>query len=81
MTEKDGVQRVRVGLTGLAIVFLLVLVGTVITRSGHDGPSVSVNGSAEQNGVAEPSDPLSDLGVAPGAASDGNRTAGHNSAH
>ena len=31
-------QRVRIGLTGLAFVFLLVLLGTAISRSGGDPP-------------------------------------------
>ena len=55
-------QRVRIGLTGLAFVFLLVLLGTAISRSGDQPPplpQVSANG-------AEPNEPLAELGVAPG---------------
>ena len=58
-------QRVRIGLTGLAFVFLLVLLGTAISRSGGDPapekPVVLANGE-----VAEPNEPLAELGVAPG---------------
>ena len=58
-------QRVRIGLTGLAFVFLLVLLGTAISRSGGDAPPeephVLANGE-----TAEPNEPLAELGVAPG---------------
>jgi len=58
-------QRVRIGLTGLAFVFLLVLLGTAISRSGGDRlpekPQIMANGE-----VAEPNEPLAELGVAPG---------------
>ena len=55
-------QRIRIGLTGLAFVFLLVLVGTMISRSSRDGPVIPNAANTLQNQVA-PSDPLSDLGV------------------
>ena len=73
MTEKDGVQRIRIGLTGLAFVFLLVLLGTVVSRSGRDEAVIPNAANSAQNG-AEPTDPLSDLGVAPGSASETNRS-------
>jgi hypothetical protein len=72
MREKDGVQRIRIGLTGLAFVFLLVLLGTVISRSSREGPVVPNAANAAQNNVTEPTDPLSDLGVAPGSSAEGN---------
>lgn len=56
-------QRIRIGLTGLAFAFLLVLLGSVITRSGSDG---TVNAAADATTNA-PSEPLAELGVAPGA--------------
>ena len=59
----SSAQRIRIGLTGLAFAFLLVLLGAIITRSGHDG---SVN-AAEQAAANEPSESLAELGVAPGA--------------
>lgn len=58
-------QRIRIGLTGLAFVFLLVLLGTMISRSSRDGPVIPNAANSMQNQAA-PSDPLSDLGVAPG---------------
>ena len=59
-------QRVRIGLTGLAFVFLLVLLGTAISRSGG-GPAPPPEPQVMANGeVAEPNEPLAELGVAPG---------------
>ena len=57
-------QRIRIGLTGLAFAFLLVLLGSVISRSGSDSGANSAAQAAASN---EPSEPLAELGVAPGA--------------
>jgi len=64
-------QRVRIGLTGLAFAFLLVLLGSIVSRSGRDE-----NVSAVENEAASaPTEPLAELGVAPGSdASDKNQT-------
>lgn len=62
-------QRVRIGLTGLAFVFLLVLLGAAISRWGEDP---SGNAVAESNADAEPTEPLAELGVAPGDSSAAN---------
>ena len=59
-------QRVRIGLTGLAFAFLLVLLGSAITRSGGDDAAANAAAAAAEN--AEPNEPLAELGVAPGAA-------------
>jgi hypothetical protein len=62
--REERIQRIRIGLTGLAFVFLLVLLGTAISRSGEDGNSISV-----QNELAtpeEPNEPLAEIGAAPG---------------
>lgn len=59
----SSAQRIRIGLTGLAFAFLLVLLGSIISKSSRD---TSVNG-AQQNASNEPSEPLAELGVAPGA--------------
>ena len=70
-------QRVRIGLTGLAFVFLLVLLGTAISRSGDDPPPdrCTANGIAN---VAEPEEPLAEIGVAPGQSTTENEaTAAH----
>ena len=59
-----SMQRVRIGLTGLAFVFLLVLLGAAISRWG-EADSVG-NNAIEANAEAEPNEPLAELGVAPG---------------
>lgn len=59
----SSAQRIRIGLTSLAIVFLIVLLGSVVSRAGRDN---SVN-SVQQSASNEPSEPLAELGVAPGA--------------
>ena len=56
-------QRIRIGLTGLAFAFLLVLLGSIISRSGSDDSANAV----DQATTNEPSEPLAELGVAPGA--------------
>ncbi len=72
-------QRVRIGLTGLAFVFLVVLLAAVFTsQSAEEVPitpdlieqqrSGASSPSAESSEPAEPADPLAELGVAPGKA-------------
>lgn len=56
-------QRIRIGLTGLAFAFLLVLLGSVISRSSRSDPA----NEAQAAVTNEPSEPLAELGVAPGA--------------
>lgn len=66
-------QRIRIGLTGLAFAFLLVLLGSAITRSGGGEPVANSAAAADAN--SQPSEPLAELGVAPGAAdSDANNS-------
>jgi len=68
-------QRIRIGLTGLAFAFLLVLLGSVISRSGSDDRPADAAEQAEAN--AAPSEPLAELGVAPGGAeSESNNSSG-----
>ena len=57
-------QRVRIGLTGLAFVFLLVLLGTAISRSGDD--PLAPAGQNELASPEEPNEPLAEIGAAPG---------------
>jgi hypothetical protein len=57
-----AIQRIRYGLTGLAFVFLMVLIGTAVTSSKEEPPANEVTKIAEP-----PSDPLAELGVAPGS--------------
>jgi len=71
-------QRIRIGLTGLAFVFLLVLLGAVVSRSSREGAVIpnGVNAAADNS---QPTDPLSDLGVAPGVPTASANSADHNS--
>ena len=72
-------QRVRIGLTGLAFVFVLVLLAAIFTRPTEEAP-ITPNTIEQQmaagtgvNSVeAEPKEPLAELGIAPGNA-DGNQ--------
>jgi hypothetical protein len=79
--DMDGVQRVRIGLTGLAFVFLLVLLAAIFTRASNEtpitpnnvDPDLSEGASAGQPlapppEAAAPKEPLAELGVAPGNA-------------
>jgi len=72
-------QRVRIGLTGLASVFLLVLLGAIFVKfvregeaSRHaDGAAVSSSSGVSGANQAElPREPLAELGIAPGNAPD-----------
>lgn len=56
-------QRIRIGVTGLAIVFLLVIAGTALlgVSAQPDGEAIA---RAEE--AAPPEDPLSQIGAAPG---------------
>lgn len=66
MVEDAGssAQRIRIGLTGLAFAFLLVLLGSAISRSGTD--DTPPNAAEQARADREPSEPLAELGVAPG---------------
>ncbi len=69
-------QRVRIGLTGLAFVFVLVLLAAVFTSPSEEEP-ITANSVEHQlgngaggnvAGADEPKEPLAELGVAPGNA-------------
>lgn len=62
-STSERVQRVRIGLTGLAFVFLLVLLGTAISRSGAPPAGTATDNTANS---VEPEEPLAQIGVAPG---------------
>jgi hypothetical protein len=59
----SSAQRIRIGLTGLAFAFLLVLLGSIISRSSRD----DTTNAAQAAAANEPSESLAELGVAPGA--------------
>ncbi len=71
--QRDAImQRVRVGLTGLAAVFLLTLLAasifSLLGQDEQDGTKLA-NGAVVLNGASPddpPREPLAELGVAPG---------------
>ena len=65
----SSAQRIRIGLTGLAFAFLLVLLGSIISKSSNDD-----NLNAASSVTNEPNEPLAELGVAPGAGEASNST-------
>ena len=65
----SSAQRIRIGLTGLALAFLIVLLGSIVIRSTHDE---AANAAAATTNA--PSEPLAELGVAPGSAEATNNT-------
>jgi len=74
MVENAGTsaQRIRIGLTGLAAAFIIVLFASAISRSGDDSP---VNGVQAASQNSQPNEPLAELGVAPGAPQQSNNSA------
>ena len=67
----SSAQRIRIGLTGLAFAFILVLLGSIISRSSHNDSTVNAVQQATTN---EPSEPLAAHGVAPGASDSTQKT-------
>ena len=67
---KERVQRVRIGLTGLAFVFVLVLIGAAITNWSIDPPTA--NQVIANAMPSEPNEPLAEIGAAPGDTSAAN---------
>ena len=67
---KERVQRVRIGLTGLAFVFVLVLIGAAITNWSTDPPTA--NQVIANAMPSEPNEPLAEIGAAPGESSAAN---------
>ena len=74
--SQRGIQRVRIGLTGLAFVFLAVLLAMVFTQQPAGEEPITPNllerqGAGLPTAPAEqeaPTEPLAELGVAPGNA-------------
>lgn len=69
----SSAQRIRIGLTGLGFAFLLVLLGSVVSRSSHEDNQPNAVEQAALNN--QPSEPLAELGVAPGAVDTTNNSA------
>ena len=72
--KEERIQRIRIGLTGLAFVFLLVLLGTAISRSSDDPVPTPAQNDFFAN--QEPNEPLAEIGAAPGTGTSSNETAG-----
>ena len=68
----ERMQRVRIGLTGLAFVFLLVLIGAAITNWGDAPTNAAANLAIANATPAEPNEPLAEIGAAPGESSAAN---------
>ncbi len=64
----DRMQRIRVGLTGLAVVLLLIALATTVFNKVSDAGNSSGQNSAKTVDQSK-DEPLADLGVAPGAPS------------
>ena len=73
--EPSHRQRIRIGLTGLAFVFLLVIIGAAITRWSTEPDMTNAANMANAN---EPTDPLAEIGAAPGESSAANAASGEN---
>ena len=68
----ERVQLVRIGLTGLAFVFLLVLIGAAITNWGDTPTNAAANQAIANAAPTEPNEPLAEIGAAPGESSAAN---------
>lgn len=66
--RRSGMQRIRVGLTGLAVVLLTMLLATAIFNTvDRQVAKNSVAANAPVPAKKDESEPLADLGMAPGA--------------
>ena len=65
--RRDGMQRVRVGLTGLAVVLLIVMLATAVLRTVDQQAVGNDSRPNVDNADKSKDEPLADLGVAPGA--------------
>ncbi|MDB5667788.1 MAG: hypothetical protein JWL74_738 [Alphaproteobacteria bacterium] len=68
---KGGMQRVRIGLTGLGFVFVAVLLAAALTGTPQNEAPITSEDLTGENSVAAnraaPEEPLAQLGVAPRA--------------
>lgn len=76
--RQERTQRIRYGLTGLAVVFLFVLLGTAISRSADEADGAPSQNIAVEN--AEPNEPLAEIGAAPNSAAATNEGAAEEAA-
>lgn len=75
MANRTGTtaRRVRIGMTGLAVAFLVILLASIVSRSARDD-NVAATGNAVTN---TPNEPLAELGVAPGATTSNGTASGN----
>jgi hypothetical protein len=84
--KRAGMQRVRVGLTGLGAVLLIVAISAAIFESARNKPvgdqAVPLNKTEQTvanmvaaNGAEAPADPLTEIGVTPAAPTTSNASA------
>jgi hypothetical protein len=68
--QSEGWRRIRVGMAGVAGILLLLALGSaMLDRLGLENQNNSpANTVASANGTDLPSEPMAELGVAPGAA-------------
>jgi hypothetical protein len=62
-------QRVRIGITGLSVVFLIVLLAAAVVgfrQKDVGGEMGNLAGGNNEAAFEQPKDPLAELGVAPG---------------
>ncbi len=65
--RKEQMQRIRVGLTGLAVVLIIVVLASMLMSKIGD-QSQSENPANASKAKRDSDEPLAHLGVAPGAA-------------
>lgn len=71
--SQELMYRIRIGLTGLACVFLIVLMGAIFAKFVREGEAEQARDAISSGAPAPaaepeaaPADPLAELGVAPG---------------
>jgi len=83
--KRAGMQRVRVGLTGLGAVLLIVAISAAIFETASHQPANAIDPAANRteqqvanmmaNGIEAPNEPLAEIGVTPSAPAAGNAAA------
>ena len=71
--RRDTMQRVRVGLTGLAVVLVIIALATALFKSVDRVTVANVQSAAVENASDQQDEPLADLGMAPGAPHNGSQ--------
>lgn len=75
MDKQERMQRVRVGLTGLAAVLVVVAAAAAVFESAGDDPAAAPDNAAAtavenmlvEDDVETPNEPLAEIGAAPAA--------------